>query len=174
MAIELDVKPKDRLLFPATVLLVVSISIFSVFLASYLFFELRSRMIATQMEEIDKKLEKTPDEAILEAKIIDYKGKVDNFKQTIDKRKGINNLLAILEKNAHPNVVANAILWHAENPTKVEINAETDNLESFSQQVMIWKKMSSLQTITLSALDKGEKTGVEFTVQLTFNNGAFE
>jgi hypothetical protein len=174
MAIELDVKPKDRFLFPATVLLVVSISVFSVFLASYIFFEWRSKTIANEMKDIESKLEKTPDEAALEAKIVGYKEKVDSFKQAIGERKDVNKLLAVLEKNAHPSVVASSISWSAADYKKLEIIADTDNMESFSQQIIIWRKIPSLQTITLSALEKGEAAGITFTVQLAFDNGAFK
>lgn len=174
MAIELDVKPKDKLLFPSTVLLIISIVIFSVFLASYIFFEVRNRFMDGEMKDIEKKLVLTPDEVNLEAKIVDYQDKINSFGTYFTSRRQINNLFAVLEKNSHPNVAVTKISWDINSPM-ITIDAIADNLESFSQQAMIWKNIPSLNSIKLSALEKGkEETGFEFTVQLTFDNGAFE
>lgn len=173
MAIEIAPKPKIRVPLWATVLLWLCLISLVALLASYIYFKKES-------EKLSENLKVTTAENILAQDIQKetlglslYRKKIDDFKTLISEHKKTVNIFEFLERTAHPKI------WfydfNLDSPKNmVKVSGQAESFVVLGQQLLIFKKEENIKTINLSDISIDEERGINFSLELFFENQIFK
>jgi hypothetical protein len=174
MAIEIISKPKTKKFTWAKILLTVDIVLVLAFGGIYLYFNISSK-------QTSKKIGEAQDEIILlvssnrdiEKKALFYEKKINDFSKLFSEHQETAKIFTFLEEKTHPNVWFSKFDFSADK-LSVVVSGQAASFVDVGQQLLILKGEKSLKNINLSGLSLGEKKGVLFSLQLTFDPQVFK
>ncbi len=173
MAIEIIPKPKFGETPWTKVILYVCLAIIIVFFLSYFFLTSSKRKLEADLIELKTKLERIPEERILEDEVFKYQRKIEDFAVLLNLHQLPLNFFILLEENTHPEI------WFFEFELSLENNSlvllgQAGNFEILGQQMLIFQKQESIKNMNLSNVSIDKQGKIEFELQLTFDPKIFK
>jgi len=179
MAIEIIPKTKTKKVSFLDILFYFSLLLFLAFLISYFALNVYQKRLESELTNIKKDLEKTPDEKALEEEIfgseknIGYQQKIKDFGVLFNAHKLPVNFFNFLEENTHPKVWFSKFNLDLEK-NLLEMSGEAQNFEALGQQVLIFKRQDSIKNMNLPMVSLGKDGKVNFDLQLTIDPKIFK
>jgi len=179
MAIEIIPKTKTKKVSFLGIVFYFSLLLLLVFLISYFALNVYQKRLESELTNIKKDLEKTPDEKALEEEIfgseknVGYQQKIKDFSVLLNAHKLPVNFFNFLEENTHPKV------WFSKFNLDLEKNlldtsGYADNFEVLGQQALIFKRQDFIKNINLSGASLAKDGKVNFDLQLTIDPKIFK
>jgi len=173
MAIEITPKPKIKAPLWAIILLGLCLILLAALFISYIYFKKGS-------EKLAENLKVTTAENILAQEIKEksqelslYQKKIDVFGILISEHKKTVNIFDFLERTTHPNVWFSGFSFDS-SKNMVKVSGQAESFVVLGQQLKIFKKEEIIKAINLSDVSIGEKGGINFSLDLTFDNQVFK
>jgi Tfp pilus assembly protein PilN len=113
-----------------------------------------------------------PEVSKMEAKVISYKKKVDDFAPFLNTHIMNSNFFNFLERNAHPQVVFKDLSLNAD-IGRVTLSGKTDNFLSLGQQLAVLDESPMVKNLVLSHVSLNDKGGVDFNLNLLLDENIF-
>ena len=179
MAIEIIPKTKTKKVSFLDILFYFSLLLFLAFLISYFALNVYQKRLESELTNIKKDLEKTPDEKALEEEIfgseknIGYQQKIKDFGVLFNAHKLPVNFFNFLEENTHPKVWFSKFNLDLEK-NLLEMSGEAQNFEVLGQQALIFKRQDSIKNMNLPMVSLGKDGKVNFDLQLTIDPKIFK
>jgi predicted DNA binding CopG/RHH family protein len=174
MAIEIISKPKTKKFTWAKILLTIDVVLILASGGIYLYLNISSKQTSKKInEERDEISLLVSSNKELEKKALFYEKKINDFSKLFSEHQETSKIFTFLEKKTHPNIRFSKFDFSADK-LSVTVSGEAKSFIDVGQQLLILKEEKSLKNINLSGLSLGEKGGVLFSLQLTFDSQVFK
>jgi len=174
----IDIIPKRITAKPPillNVLFYLSLTLLIISILSYFALFLFQKNSQKTLNDLEKKiaLKGTPEEKALEAKILLYQDKINNFSDLINSHQLNSNFFNFLESLTHPQIFfSKADLKIREG--HVFISGIAENFEVLGQQFLIFKEESFVKNVSLLKASVGKDGKIEFDLDLVFDPAQFK
>lgn len=172
MAIEIIPKPKVKKAPLINVLLYLCLILLIVFVISYFILDNYQKKLDKELSDLEKALERTPEEQNLEEELLGYQKKIRNFGALLNYHQAPRSLFNFLEKITHPKVWFSKFSLDLETST-VNISGQTDSFETLGQQIIILRKEELIEGLNLAGISISREGEIGFDLQLTFDPQIF-
>jgi len=111
--------------------------------------------------------EETPDQKALEASVLGYRQKLQDFSKVLNAHTAPSRFFASMEQLTYPNVYFDNLILNPLGRTVV-ISGKVDSFQSLAKQVVILKNaVQVFDGVNLAKIDMGSDGKIEFTVNAT-------
>lgn len=114
----------------------------------------------------------TPEERELEARVLSYKQKLDDFAQAASKRLYPDNFFPFLEATTHPDVFFTSLSLNP-GQASATLTGEASDFLVLAEQVAVLKASEEVDSFTLSSIKPVEEGGIGFSLNIVFPEGFF-
>jgi len=129
-----------------------------------------------------KELQKTRDElsqvktletTLLEKEIFSEQKRIKDFPILLKEHIYSSKIFKFLEEKSHPQIVFSEFDLNT-NTTKLILSGKCDNFYILSQQMAVFREEPMINSLKLSNMSLNEKGEVEFTINISLNEGLFK
>lgn len=114
--------------------------------------------------------DKTPKNLSLEAEVLDYRGKIQDFKFISEGHNNNTKSFTFLEEIVHPFVWFSSYELFTKE-SKLLLSGETKNFESLGQQLLILAEREELNDFKLSSASINKEGQIDFNLLIYFKPG---
>jgi len=180
---ETEKKPFDLtkfLLYLAIIILVGSVGLY--FLFDFGLIRNSSKVLAELETQLS--LQMTDEAKEHEAKLIEWRQKIEDFRILLDLHQNPSKVFSLLEKLSHPRVwftdfSLNFGTQKTEEGSEVgqfqlQLQGVAESFRVLGEQLLVFKNDENIKEIKLSNVSLGEKGNVKFQFEITFNPEIFK
>ncbi len=146
------------------------ISILSYFILGYL---QRKSLIAFKNLEEEINKERTSQRIVQEEEILNYQKKINDFGFLLSYHFFPSKFFTFLEKTSHPRILFSQTNLNPSG-SLVILSGQAESFLALGQQLQILKREPSIKSVSLSKISLGERGGVNFTLELSFDTEFFK
>lgn len=173
----IEIIPKKEELRPPSLLSVLFyfslvLLIISLFVGLLLFLFQKNSVKTLQNIEESLAQKGTPEEKVMEEKVLLGQKKVNDFGSLINLHQSNLKFFTFLEKLTHPKVFFSKVDLKI-GKGYISLSGTAENFEALGQQILIFKKEKLIKNVNLLKISGSPQGKIEFTVGLTFDPQEF-
>ena len=173
MVIEIVPKPAEKKLAWPSIVLIGLAALLIIMLISSLVLNSSQKKMSLEIQDLEERLQGTPEEKSLEAKIKGYVKKINDFNALLSAHQYATNIFSFFERTTHPDVRFTDFSLDSSKRT-VKLSGLSRSFIALEQQMGLFKKEKMVLGLNLSNLAISEKGGIEFSLDISFKEDIFK
>lgn len=172
MAIEVGSKKEIKKLSPTDIFLYFCLILLAVFVLGYFVLAGYQKVLKTELAGMSESLKKTSEEGNLEREVLVWREKIEDFGNLLKNHQAALNVFGFLEKATHSQVWFKKMDLDLQKKTLI-LSGQAASFEVLGQQILIFKKQTSVESLDLSQVSMDKDGAVQFDIQIVLKPQLF-